>query len=391
MLAAGAAVVSAAGASGVAGRPAGSPDLAAMALALTDLPRGSEVEDQGYYRDPDYVAAYAREFAVGGARLGRSGVLAVIDDLSVERSEAGARASFDSIRVVFGTKSFRQQLARELAREADLPQRAVTVGRPRSSRIGDGALSVSMRIKDDGFVVNMVITVLRVDRVLAALTYVSFPMRRIYNADVDRFTRVSAARMIAGLVPTLKAQATVAGTTQPGQVLSANRGTWTGDQLAFDYQWQRCDSAGAGCSRIPGAAAATYTVTAGDLASTLRVDVVGRNRLGSVTSSSAVTTVVAGPPGSPTATAAPLVAGSAQVGAVLTVDAGGWAAAPTALAYQWRRCDASGGACVDIAGATASTYTVATTDSRSTLRVLVVATSAAGAGGAISAATPVIP
>ena len=97
-------------------------------------------------------------------------------------------------------------------------------------------------------------------------------MRRIYNADVDRFTRVSAARMTAGLVPTLKAQATVAGTTQPGQVLSANRGTWTGDQLAFDYQWQRCDSAGAGCSRILGAAAATYTVTAGDLASTLRVD-----------------------------------------------------------------------------------------------------------------------
>ena len=132
-------------------------------------------------------------------------------------------------------------------------------------------------------------------------------------------------------------------------------------------------------------------MTAGDLASTLRIDVVGRNRLGSVTSSSAVTTVPAGPPGSPTATAAPLVAGSAQVGAVLTVDAGGWAAAPTALVYQWRRCDASGGACVDIAGATASTYTVATTDSRSTLRVLVVATSAAGAGGAISAATPVIP
>ena len=44
-----------------------------MALALTDLPRGSEVEDQGYYRDLDHVAAYAHEFAVGGARLGRSG------------------------------------------------------------------------------------------------------------------------------------------------------------------------------------------------------------------------------------------------------------------------------------------------------------------------------
>ena len=111
MLAAGAAAVSVAGASGLAGRPAGSPDLAVMALALTDLPRGSEVEAQGYYRDPDYVAAYSREFIVG-ARLGRSAVLAVIDDLTVERTEAAARASFDSVRVVFGTKSFRRRLAR---------------------------------------------------------------------------------------------------------------------------------------------------------------------------------------------------------------------------------------------------------------------------------------
>jgi hypothetical protein len=361
-----------------------------MALALTDLPRGSEVEAQGYYRDPDFVAAYSREFIVGG-RLGRSAVLAVMDDLSVERTDSAARASFESARRALASRAVRKQLARELAREAGVPDGAVTVGRPRSSRIGDGALSLSMRMKDEGVAFTIVVTVLRVDRVLAGITSVSFPGRGIYNADIDRLTRVSAARMTAGLVPTLKSPATLTGTAQPGQVLSANPGTWTGDQLAFEYQWQRCDSSGAGCASVPAATAATYTMTTADLASTLRVTVVGRNRIGSVTSSSAVTSVVTGRPGSPTATVPPALSGSAQVGAVLTVETAAWSADPTAFAYQWRRCDSSGGACVDIASATASTYTVTTMDSRSTLRVLVVATNAVGPGGAISAPTTVVP
>lgn len=362
-----------------------------MALALSDLPAGTEVDRQGYYRDPDYAAAYAREFAVGGARLGRSSVLVVANDLNVERTEPAARATFDSIRLILGNKAFRQRLARELAREAGASQGAITVGRPRSSRIGDGALFFSMRIKEEGLAVTLVVTVLRVDRVLGGITYVSFPTRKIYNADVDHLARVSAARITAGLVPTLKSPAVVAGTAQPGQVLSANRGTWTGDQLAFAYHWQRCDSAGAGCSSLPGATAANYTVTAGDLASTLRVTVVGRNRLGSITASSTATPVVAGPPGSPSALTAPMIAGSVQAGATLTVDTGGWAGSPTAFAYQWRRCDASGGACVDLPGATASTYTIATTDSRSTLRALVVATNSVGSGGVTSAPTAVVP
>ena len=75
----------------------------------------------------------------------------------------------------------------------------------------------------------------------------------------------------------------------------------------------------------------------------------------------------------------------------MTVDTGGWAGSPTSFAYQWRRCNGSGSACVDIVGATASTYTVVAADSRSTLRALVVATNASGPGGAISAPTAVVP
>ncbi len=353
--------------------------------------RGSKVDRQGYRRDPDFVASYERDLTVGGRRVGRSSLLFVFAELNVGRTEAATRATFQTLRVLVGTRRFREALARELSTVFEVSSNDVTVGRPRALRIGDGATSLPLRIETDGLGFPVVLTFMHVDRVLNSLAFYGFPERKIYNADVDRLARAGAARMKAGLVPVSKAPPLVSGTPQPGQGLSATRGTWTGDQLAFSFQWERCDAAGAGCTPLPGATSATYTVTSGDLASTLRVTVVGRNRLGSIATSSGSTSVVAGPPGSPTSTATPLLSGTAQVGATLTVDTGAWTGSPISFAYQWRRCNAAGSACLDVAGATASTYTVAANDSRSTLRAHVVATNASGSGGAVSAATAPVP
>ena len=380
-----------AGASVSAGRPAGAPDLAAMALAVSDLPSGARMEKQRYYRDPDFEAAYEREFSVPGTRLGRTRLLLVFNDLSVDSTDTAARTTFQTLRFLVGQKAFRSALAREIARGAETPVRAVTVGRPRSVTAGDGAVALPISVKVEGVVVKVGLTFMRVDRVLVTITHFGVPGQKIYSADGDRLARASAARVRAGLVPVVKAPPLLSGTAQPGQALSTTRGTWTGDQLAFAYQWERCDAAGAGCVPLAGATAPTYTIASGDLASTLRVTVVGRNRLGSIATSSTSTSVVAGPPGSPTSTATPLISGSVQAGVSLTVDSGGWAGSPTSFVYQWRRCNATGGVCVDIAGATASTYTITATDSRSTLRALVVATNASGSGGAISAPTAVVP
>ena len=380
-----------ASASSTAGRPAGSPDLAAMTLAVSDLPSGARIDKQGYYRDPDFVAAYEREFSLPGSRIGRSRLLLLFTNLSVDRTDTAARVKFETLRVLAGKKEFRNALAREIARGGELTAKSVSVGRPRAVRAGDGAVALPISMKAEGLVLRLGITFMRVDRVLGTITHFGVPGLKVYNADVDRLARVSAARMRAGLVPVLRSEPLVSGTAQPGLALTATRGTWTGDQLAFAYQWERCDSAGTGCAPLVGATAPMYSVSAGDLTSTLRVTVTGRNRLGSIVTSSSSTAVVAGPPGSPTPTATPSISGTAQAGAAVTVDVGGWSGSPTSFAYQWRRCNGSGSACVDIVGATASTYTVVAADSRSTLRALIVATNASGPGGAISAPTAVVP
>jgi hypothetical protein len=99
------------------------------------------------------------------------------------------------------------------------------------------------------------------------------------------------------------------------------------------------------------------------------------------------TAVVVGPPGAPVATVAPAIGGAAQQGGTLTVSTGGWSGEPTAFAYQWRRCDAAGTACVDIAGANAASYAPTSADAGATIRILVVATNTVGPGGAISPQT----
>jgi hypothetical protein len=79
-----------------------------------------------------------------------------------------------------------------------------------------------------------------------------------------------------------------------GQLLTAENGSWTNEPTKFEYQWQRCDSAGASCSAIlPEVTTQTYTLTSSDVGSTIRVAVRAENGGGkSGFVSSAATAVV---------------------------------------------------------------------------------------------------
>ena len=61
----------------------------------------------------------------------------------------------------------------------------------------------------------------------------------------------------------------------------------------------------------------------------------------------------------------------------LSRSAAGWSPGPDSRAYQWRRCDAAGGNCADIAGATGTSYVLVGADFGQTIRVVETATKTA--------------
>ena len=79
--------------------------------------------------------------------------------------------------------------------------------------------------------------------------------------------------------------------------------------------------------------------------------------------------------------------GGPRSGQTLTASTGGWLNDPQQFAYGWRRCDAAGGSCTAIGGATAGSYVVTDLDVGATLRVSVTATNAQGSREASSLAT----
>jgi hypothetical protein len=188
--------------------------------------------------------------------------------------------------------------------------------------------------------------------------------------------------------PANTALPTIAGSARDGSTVTATTGTWTGTTpLAFTYQWQRCNAAGASCTNLGGATSASYLVVPADVGSTLRVIVTATNSVGSVSATSAASVVVtAGPPVNSTL---PAITGSQSQGQALTASTGTWTGtAPISYAFEWRRCDSAGANCTAIA--TGGAYTLVAADVGSTIRVAVTATNAAGSATAVSAQTGVV-
>ena len=182
---------------------------------------------------------------------------------------------------------------------------------------------------------------------------------------------------------------TISGLAREGNTLTANNGTWTNTPTSFTYQWQKCDSGGASCTNSTGATAKTYSVTTGDVDSTLRVVVTAVNADGQTPANSKATAVVSSSK-APVNTAAPAITGKAQVGEELSASTGTWTGGVQSYTYQWQRCDSAGASCAAVVDATARTYGVRSIDVGNTLRVVVTAKNASGSTNATSLATAVV-
>jgi fibronectin type 3 domain-containing protein len=233
----------------------------------------------------------------------------------------------------------------------------------------------------------------------AAATYtlvsadVGSTLRVVVTASNDLASSATSAAtaVVAAVGPANTAPPTIAGTAEQGRTLTASPGTWSGTAPTYSYQWRRCDSGGANCTDIAAATAQTYTLTAADVGSTVRVAVTASNSEGSSTAVSAQTAVIQSAPVPPSNTSPPTISGNARDGQTLTADPGSWTGTqPISIAYQWRRCDAGGASCVNIGGATARTYLVGSADVGSTLRVAVTGSNAGGSSTSTSAQTAVV-
>ncbi|MEU9095975.1 hypothetical protein [Streptomyces sp. NPDC048428] len=155
----------------------------------------------------------------------------------------------------------------------------------------------------------------------------------------DSFT-VTPAPLVSGTPPV------ISGTPRVGAKLTASTGTWSGAPTSYAYQWYADGKA------VSGATASTYTPAASLLGRKLSVNVTARKSgIPDTVRGSASLTVTVG--AAPKVTTAPKVTGTVRVGTKLAAAHGTWTPAPTSYAYQWK---ADGKA---VKGATASTYTPA--------------------------------
>ena len=209
-----------------------------------------------------------------------------------------------------------------------------------------------------------------------------------YAPGYSDYTRLVQARQ----PPTSLSAPTLVGAPTEGQTLTEAHGTWTSNPTAFTYQWQRCVRGTALCTDIRGATAQTYTLSAADVGSAIRVQEWASNAAGTggPASSAQTTAVTPVPPvalTSPQMRAAPLISGTATVGLTLTASAGTWiGSAPLSFAYQWQHCNPG---CANISGATGTAYKIIDQDMGAMVRVVVSASNAAG--GALAASAQIGP
>ena len=181
-----------------------------------------------------------------------------------------------------------------------------------------------------------------------------------------------------GLVPLNVSLPAISGTAQAGQVLTASAGTWTNAPTSFDYQWLRDGVP------ISGSINASRTVVTADVGHVLSCTVTATRLAVSTSITSAATAIViAAPTPIPVNSAAPVISGTATVGQTLASTTGTWTNSPTSYAYAWRRDG------VDIAGAAASSYVVASADQGHAITCRVYATNTGGTAGATSNAISV--
>jgi hypothetical protein len=208
------------------------------------------------------------------------------------------------------------------------------------------------------------------------------------NAEGSAAASSEKTNVAGGNAPVNSEAPTISGTAAAGQLLSAASGKWSGTEpIAYEYEWLRCNGAGAECAQAAAPSALPlYLVAGADVGHTLRVKVIATNLAGKGEAESAPTATVTGV--GPANTIAPTVLGLAITGQTLTANEGVWSGTePITYAFRWQRCSKAGTECEDIGGAGETKYTLTNADAGHTVRAVVTAKNVSGSAEKESAVT----
>jgi autotransporter-associated beta strand protein len=179
----------------------------------------------------------------------------------------------------------------------------------------------------------------------------------------------SSAVVVRGVFATTVA-VTITGTPTVGTMSKITAGTYTPAPVGRSYQWERCDGSGNNCVAVAGATFNVYTPVAGDVGKTLRVvETVSKSFYFNSGSTSAATAPVV--MGTFVKHTTVQIYGYPKRGVTSHVTQGSYTPTPASRTYQWLRCGSTAlTSCVNISGATKSTYKPGSADYGKRLRVV---------------------
>ena len=120
-------------------RPAGVPDLAALALGPGDLPDGIKCNPGEYTRTTPPRITFHRSFCTHGRKVGRTPLLSLTNEVSAFESEQAAEMSFSMSARMAATRSARETFAENFSSTHTV---AATNVRSRRIDLGDGAVGI---------------------------------------------------------------------------------------------------------------------------------------------------------------------------------------------------------------------------------------------------------
>ncbi len=187
--------------------------------------------------------------------------------------------------------------------------------------------------------------------------------------DEETLTSAATAAVSAKANTAPTGLPTIDGTAQVGETLTASTSAIADadglTNVSYSYQWL------AGGNDIAGATGSSYTLTSSEQGKAIQVRVTFTDDADNEESLTSAATAAVTPETNNTATGAPTIDGTAQVGQTLTVDTSGIADADglgnVSYSFQWVANDGSSD--TDVEGATGSTYLLSDDDVGKTVKV----------------------